>query len=225
MLPVYCSGIRALPSLPGRGPEAHLNYFRAVRLPPRLHHRTKMAAIGEQSLAWFSAERAVSQPDLSALVRDYSGLLYRVALSLLHNAAEAEDVVQDAFVRVLEREGELSSITGIRPWLVRIAWNLALDRIRKRRPDQISAQMEDLFQATLVSAQVPADQALADAQQIAAVMRAIKTLPRLEQQALLLSAMEELSTAEIAVILGKTESSIRSLLFRARAHLRERLKL
>jgi len=167
----------------------------------------------------------VSQPDLSALVRDYSGLLYRVALSLLHNAAEAEDVVQDAFVRVLEREGELSSITGIRPWLVRIAWNLALDRIRKRRPDQISAQMEDLFQATLVSAQVPADQALADAQQIAAVMRAIKTLPRLEQQALLLSAMEELSTAEIAVILGKTESSIRSLLFRARAHLRERLKL
>ena len=85
--------------------------------------------------------------------------------------------------------------------------------------------MEDLFQATLVSAQVPADQALADAQQIAAVMRAIKTLPRLEQQALLLSAMEELSTAEIAVILGKTESSIRSLLFRARAHLRERLKL
>ena len=70
-----------------------------------------------------------------------------------------------------------------------------------------------------------ADQALADAQQIAAVMRAIKTLPRLEQQALLLSAMEELSTAEIAVILGKTESSIRSLLFRARAHLRERLKL
>ena len=172
-------------------------------------------------MAWFSAERAVSQPDLSALVRDYSGLLYRVALALLHNAAEAEDVVQDTFVRVLERENQLASITEIRPWLVRIAWNLALDRIRKRRPDQ----MEDLFVASLISAEVPADQALADAQQIAAVMRAIKALPRLEQQALLLSAMEELSTAEIAVILGKTESSIRSLLFRARAHLRERLEL
>jgi RNA polymerase sigma-70 factor (ECF subfamily) len=154
-------------------------------------------------------------------VRDYSGLLYRVALSLLHNAAEAEDVVQDAFVRVLEREGDLAGITEIRPWLVRIAWNLALDRIRKRRPDQ----MEDLFAASLVSSEVPADHALAEAQQIAAVMRAIKKLPRLEQQALLLSAMDELSTAEIAVILGKTESSIRSLLFRARAHLRERVKL
>ena len=172
-------------------------------------------------MAWFSAERAVARPDLSVLVRDYSGLLYRVALSLLHNTAEAEDVVQDAFVRVLERERELACIAEIRPWLVRIAWNLALDRIRKRRPDQ----MEDLFAATLISVEVPADQALAEVQQIDAVMRAIKTLPRLEKQALLLSAMDELSTAEIAAILGKTESSIRSLLFRARAHLRERLKL
>ena len=184
-----------------------------------------MAAYGEQSVAWFPAERAVSQPDVSALVRDYSGLLYRVALSLLHNAAEAEDVVQDAFVRVLERERELAAIAEIRPWLVRIAWNLALDRIRKRRRNYSSDQVEDLFAATLVSAEIPADRALVDSQQIAAVMRAIKTLPWLEQQALLLSAMDELSTAEIAAILGKTESSIRSLLFRARARLRERLNL
>ena len=52
-----------------------------------------MTAIGEQSLRWFSAERVEAEPDLALLVRDYSGLLYRVALSLLHNPAEAEDVV------------------------------------------------------------------------------------------------------------------------------------
>jgi RNA polymerase sigma-70 factor (ECF subfamily) len=63
-----------------------------------------MTAIGEQSLRWFSAaERVEAEPDLASLVRDYSGLLYRVAFSILRNAAEAEDVVQDAFVRVLQR--------------------------------------------------------------------------------------------------------------------------
>jgi RNA polymerase sigma-70 factor (ECF subfamily) len=83
-----------------------------------------MTAIGEQSLRWFSAaERVLAEPDLPALVRDHSGLLYRVALSILRNPAEAEDVVQDAFVRVLERRRQLAAIVEIRPWLVRIAWN------------------------------------------------------------------------------------------------------
>src|ERR1017187_8543199 len=101
-----------------------------------------MNAIGEQALRWFSAERVPAEPsetagptdiaehDLTALVRDYSGLLYRVALSVLRNPAEAEDVVQDAFLRVLQRRHSLAVI-DIRPWLVRIAWNLALDRVRR----------------------------------------------------------------------------------------------
>jgi len=51
----------------------------------------------------------------------------------------------------------------------------------------------------------------------------MEKLPKQERQALLLSAMDELSTAEVGAVLGKSESSVRSLLFRARAHLRERL--
>jgi RNA polymerase sigma-70 factor, ECF subfamily len=179
-----------------------------------------MTAIGEQSLRWFSAEREEAEPDLAALVRDHSGLLYRVALSLLRNPAEAEDVVQDVFVRVLQRQRELGAIVEMRPWLVRIAWNLALDRRRKIRPDQ----MDEMFAATLVSADLPADQALAEAGRIRQALRAMERLPKKERQALLLSAMDELSTTEIAAVLGKSESSVRSLLFRARAHLRERLE-
>ena len=178
-----------------------------------------MAAIGEQSLRWFSAERAVAEPDLAVLVRDYSPLLYRVALSLLRSPAEAEDVVQDAFVRVLQRRRELAAIQDIRPWLVRIAWNLAIDRTRRLRPQQ----MDDAFAANLVSTELPADQALAEAKRIRQVLAAMERLPPRERQALLLSAMDELSAAEIAVVLGKSESSVRSLLFRARAHLRQRL--
>ena len=191
-----------------------------------------MNAIGEQALRWFSAERVpaeptetagptdIAEPDLTALVRDYSGLLYRVALSVLRNPAEAEDVVQDAFLRVLQRRHSLTAVIDIRPWLVRIAWNLALDRVRRARP----SQLDDLFAAGLVSADLPADQALAEAGQIKQVLRAMERLPKKERQALLLSAMDELSTAEIGDILGRSESSVRSLLFRARAHLRQRLE-
>jgi RNA polymerase sigma-70 factor (ECF subfamily) len=179
-----------------------------------------MTAIGEQSLRWFSAERVEAEPDLALLVRDYSGLLYRVALSLLHNPAEAEDVVQDVFVRVLQRQRQLGGIVEVRPWLVRIAWNLALDRRRRVRPEQ----MDEIFAEGLVSPDLPADQALAEAGRIRQVLAAMERLPKKERQSLLLSAMDELSSAEIGAILGRSESSVRSLLFRARAHLRERLE-
>jgi len=178
-----------------------------------------MDAIGEQSLRLFSAERVEAAPDLAGLVRDYSGLLYRVALSVLRNSAEAEDVVQDVYVRVLQRAGQLTGIVELRPWLVRIAWNLALDRKRKVRPEQ----MDELFTAGLVAADLPADRALSEADRFRHVLAAMEALPKKERQALLLSAMEELSTAEIGAVLGKSESSVRALLFRARARLRKRL--
>ena len=109
-----------------------------------------VTGIGEQSLRWFAAERVEAEPDLTALVRAYSGLLYRVALSVLRNAAEAEDVVQDTFVRVLQQGRRLSDVREIRPWLVRIAWNLAIDR-KRRVPVE---QMDEIFAAGMVSREV-----------------------------------------------------------------------
>src|SRR5450755_150173 len=129
-----------------------------------------MTAIGEQSLRWFSAERVEAEPDLTALVRDHSGLLYRVALSILRNPTEAEDVVQDVFLRVLQHQRQLDGIVEIRPWLVRIAWNLALDRTRRVRPEQ----MDEIFAEGLVSADLPADQALAEARRIRQVFGAME---------------------------------------------------
>jgi len=178
-----------------------------------------MNAIGEQTLRWFSAERTDAEPDLTALVRDYSGVLYRVAFSILRNQAEAEDVVQDVFVRVLQRRQALGGIVEVKPWLVRIAWNLSLDRIRKVAPEQ----MDESFAAGIAGTSAPADQALAEAERMARVLAAMDRLPKKERQVLVLSAMKELSTAEIGAVLGVSESSVRSALFRARTHLRQRL--
>ncbi len=161
-----------------------------------------------------------AQLDLAHLVATYSTLLFRVAHSILRNRSEAEDVVQDTFLRVLQNQHQLPSIRDLRPWLVRIAWNLSLDRQRRIRPDQI----DPLFAQSLVAANLPADQALAEAQRMSLVLHALDRLPKHERQALLLSALEDLSTAEIATILHRSESAIRALLHRARTRLRTRLE-
>ena len=68
--------------------------------------------------------------DVAELVQIYGRLLFRVAYSVMRSRTEAEEVVQDVFVRVLERRGRLGEVREMRVWLVRIAWNLALDRRR-----------------------------------------------------------------------------------------------
>lgn len=179
-----------------------------------------MASFEGYSLALGSMESAWSEVDLAALVETYSSLLFRVAHSVLHSPTEAEDVVQDAFVRVLEHRHSLPDVRDMRVWLVRIAWNLALDRRRRIRPEQL----DEVFAGTLAASSVPADRALDEAQRIGSVLREMERLPKAERHVLLLSAVEELETTEMAKILDRSESAVRALLFRARTRLRERLE-
>ena len=96
-----------------------------------------MASTEGCSLALSFIEDAPSAVDLPALVDTYSTLLFRIANSVLRSRTEAEDVVQDVFIRVLEHRLSLPTVRDMRVWLIRIAWNLALDRKRRKRPDQL----------------------------------------------------------------------------------------
>jgi RNA polymerase sigma-70 factor (ECF subfamily) len=171
-------------------------------------------------LALSSMEGSRSEVDLADLVETYSALLFRVIHSVLRSRAESEDVVQDVFVRVLEHRRSLPAVRDMRVWLIRIAWNLALDRRRRVRPEQ----MDEVFAQSLVASCVPADKAMDEAQRMSAVLREMERLPKGERHVLLLSAVEELGTAEMAAVLGRSESAVRALLFRARTRLRERLE-
>ena len=179
-----------------------------------------MTSIEGCSLALASMEDVGSEIDLTALVETYSALLFRVAHSVLRCRSEAEDVVQDAFVRVVEHRRSLPAVRDMRVWLIRITWNLAIDRRRRIRPEQ----MDESFAESLVARSVPADEALDEAQRMKAVLRELERLPKAERHVLLLSSLEELGTAEMAKVLGRSESGVRALLFRARTRLRERLE-
>jgi RNA polymerase sigma-70 factor (ECF subfamily) len=177
----------------------------------------------EGQLASWAAPAPVAKPldsaqTIAQLVAEYSTALYRVAFSVTRNAAEAEDAVQETFLRVLRHESRLGEIRDYRVWLVRIVWNIVLDRKRRAKTRPEGEDITD-HARVLTTGERGADQTAISTQEHARILALIDRLPAREREALLLSAVEELTTAEIAAALGTTESSIRSRIFRARREL------
>jgi RNA polymerase sigma-70 factor (ECF subfamily) len=186
-----------------------------------------MSSVEAQVSGWFYTQPVLKTREdvseiITALVAEYSTTLYRVAYSVTRNSAEAEDIVQETFLRVLKHQGKLDEIRDARVWLVRIAWNLSLDRKRRSKARPETEDIADLVR-TLPSGERRADDEVISSQEHSRVLALIDQLPAKERQALLLSALEELSTTEIASICSTTESSIRSRIFRARRELAELL--
>jgi RNA polymerase sigma-70 factor, ECF subfamily len=170
-----------------------------------------------------SAKILDSSETITALVAEYSATLYRVAYSVMRNAAEAEDAVQETFVRVLKNQEKLGEIRDARVWLIRITWNVVLDKKRRSKTRPENDDIAD-FARVLPASDRRADDSLISSQEHRRILELIDRLPHKERETLLLSAVEELSTVQIASVLGTTESSIRSRIFRARRQLSELLE-
>jgi RNA polymerase sigma-70 factor (ECF subfamily) len=167
------------------------------------------------SVAADQASTEAEDAALAALVTQYASTLYRVAFSVLHNPADAEDAVQEAFLRVLRHRNTLGEIRDHRVWLIRIVWNVVLDRKRRAKTRPETDDVAELARVLPCNG-LSAEEIAAAAQHHASVLACVDQLPVKEREVLQLSAFEELSSVEIASVLGITESSVRSRLFRAR---------
>jgi RNA polymerase sigma-70 factor (ECF subfamily) len=161
------------------------------------------------------ARQRSEEAALAALVSQYAATLYRVAYSVLRNSADAEDAVQEAFLRVLRHRDTLGEVRDQRVWLVRIVWNVVLDRKRRMKTRPETDDVAELARV-LPAMGLSAEERTAAAQHHSHVLACVEQLPEKERQVLMLSAFEELTSVEIASVLGITESSVRSRLFRAR---------
>lgn len=161
------------------------------------------------------ARQRATEATVAALVSEYAGTLYRVAYSVLRNAADAEDAVQEAFLRVLRHRETLDEVRDQRVWLIRIVWNIVLDRKRRAKTRPETDDVAELARV-LPAGGLSAEERAAAAQHHASVLACVEQLPAKEREVLMLSAFEELTSVEIAEVLGITESSVRSRLFRAR---------
>jgi len=149
------------------------------------------------------------------LVERQSRFLFRVAYAVVRNAHDAEDVVQETFLK-LYRTGAWERMQNERAFLARSAWRMALAK-RSARP----AADPDCT-ASRASGRSPEDTAIA-ADWSSTVHRLIDALPESLRRPLALSAVQELTSREIAGIMGIREGTVRSRILRARQILCEKL--
>ena len=146
---------------------------------------------------------------LEEAISTYENTLYRAALAILGDAHEAEDAVQDAFLRYWERAPDFPDAARERAWLLTVTVNGCRSRLRspwRRR----TAPLLDAYPA-----EDPEEREL---------LEAVQALPPRDRAVVHLYYYEGYQTAEIAAMTGQREGTVRSRLSRARARLRELLK-
>lgn len=164
------------------------------------------------------------------IIRLHNRRLFRIARSVLRNDADAEDVLQEAYVRAFRAlpgfRGEASLVT----WLSRIVLNEALQWLRRRRregtvalPEQPPAEATILPFPTMVSPGPDPEQSIAQRQLVGLLEHAIDQLPDDFRLVLVARVIEDMSIEETAELLGLQPATVKTRLFRARRLLREAL--
>jgi RNA polymerase sigma-70 factor (ECF subfamily) len=177
--------------------------------------------------------QAVKPIDMSIAAEAYEadrralwGLCYRMTGS----AADADDIVQETFVRAMEHPP--SRREGLRPWLVRVATNLSLDHLRRRKrreyrgpwlPSPLPTQEEESFDMTLIAPSADSPSARYDMRESLsfAFLLALEALTPVQRAVLLLRDVLDYSTEETAAALNLSESNVKVHLHRARRRLEE----
>jgi RNA polymerase sigma-70 factor (ECF subfamily) len=161
----------------------------------------------------------------AALVRGRYQRMYWIAYQVVGNAEEAKDVVQTAFIRLWKALDKYDPRFTFSTWLHRMVMNLAIDHLRRESRHRHAEEPDE--ERTVVpeargGASTPAA-ALADAELQAVFDRLASGLAPQQRAAFVLREVEDLSTEEVAEILGVTASTVRNHVFQARKVLREEL--
>jgi RNA polymerase sigma-70 factor, ECF subfamily len=152
----------------------------------------------------------------SLLVDRHAQLMYRIAFSLLRNAQDAEDTVQEAFLK-LYRSTAWHQMNDEKAFLARTVWRVALDRL----PKVTQQSIDDGYEQFPCEGDSPETTAIRNAQ-ADCLRKLIDGLPEHFRQTLVLSAIEELNSREVGILLEIPEGTVRTRLKQAREELRRR---
>lgn len=156
------------------------------------------------------------------LVRRHSGLFYSAAYRMCGNADEAEDIVQDSFVKFWQKPQGFDASKGVKftTWFYRVVSNMAIDHMRRKKPQADPKVLEFMPDGANM-----ADEAMVADHQAHALEQAIQALPERQKMALNLCFYEGLSNKEAAEILGVGVKALESLLMRAKQKLKDDLMI
>ncbi len=174
--------------------------------------------------------RLVAEGDTTAfekLVERHQALVAGTVARMLSSNSDVEDIAQQVFVRVWKSAGRYVARAKFTTWLLKITRNLVFNEMRRaKRHPRVPAQIEPESEEMPLKDEATAtpDATLLQAELQSAIETAITLLPETQRMALVLRRYEELSYEEISDVLDLSVSAVKSLLFRARTELRERLR-
>ena len=159
------------------------------------------------------------------VMRRYNTRLYRVARSILKNDGEAEDVMQDAYVRAFQHLGQFAGRAKFSTWLTRIAVHEALARVHKARRfedwDDMNENQQNEIGATPLRSNPESETAAVEMSKI--LEQAIESLPEVYRAVVMMRDVEDMTTAETAECLSLSEENVKIRLHRAHGMLRKEL--
>ena len=186
-------------------------------------------ALEKPESALVAEAKAGSAQAFEDLVNRYERKIYRLALRLTGNPQDAEDVLQETFLKAFEHLQGFREDSRFYTWLVRIAVNEGLMKLRKRRSDK-SEPMEDavddegqVMPREFRDWRPNPEQLMSQEEMEALLMNAANILPPGLRAVFFLRDVEELSTEEAAAALNLSTGAVKARLFRARMRLREEL--
>ncbi|HEY2038388.1 MAG TPA: sigma-70 family RNA polymerase sigma factor [Edaphobacter sp.] len=160
------------------------------------------------------------------LIRPYERSVYMMALSMLRNEAEAEDVAQETFIKAYRNLGRFRSESRFSTWLIAIALNEARARLRRKQPaltDSIDDTEGPVVPAQLTDWREIPSETLERQEVRSLIRRALETLPLAYREVFVLRELEERNVRETAETLGITIASVKMRLHRARMMLQKQL--
>lgn len=164
------------------------------------------------------------QESFSILVETYQGPVFNLAYRMLGDAREAEDAAQEAFLRAYKHLERYDPDRPFKTWLLSIASNHCIDRLRKRRLIFLSIDEPLPPHPALASDMENPETAVAKSERQATIQALLDKLPPDYRVTVVLRYWYDMSYAEIANMLETTESAIKSRLFRARQMMGEQLQ-
>jgi len=191
-------------------------------------HRLPSNVVREDEHLLVTAAKAGDAAAFEELVNRYEKKIFRLTMNITRNREDAEDAMQDAFMKAYSHLDRFHEDSRFYTWLVRIAANEALMRLRKRRPNQFSLdepiESEDDFVPQQIEDWGPSPEQRFAQTELRDILRGvIEDLPHDFRIVFLLRDVEGLSTEETAAAVGISEAAVKSRLLRARLKLRKKL--
>lgn len=171
--------------------------------------------------AWVEAARRGDEQAFEQIFRHYQVSLFNMALRLVRDPDEAEDVVQKTFIKAFRSISRLRDPGGLGGWLRRTVYTTSIDTLRKRK-QLAEYPLDDRLRQHTKQAFDPVQDALFQ-EQFDVIERALEQMSPYYRACIVLREFDHLSYKEVADVLGKSVSAIRIAIFRARQQLQELL--